>query len=260
MKELKIIDSRRLSSIERKEKMLLLVEEGEIKNVTLRYLVSAAVESKLPVVVAIPEDQYKTGKRGWAKIKILSSLIPTLVGVMPLSLDDRELELQSSWGKIYRMKRVVNSPKISETREKADLDMMARVEAILPTSNCWYYPAGSVIAKDGSILAEAVSTSFDSDNFSEIPLDSRDLGLDAGERLNFGDTLHSEPLAVAKAAKAGVSLEGATIYVSKFPCLNCMGSIIGAGIKRVVFEEDSYGIGDAKVLQENGVEMVRVKK
>ena len=47
--------------------------------------------------------------------------------------------------------------------------------------------------------------------------------------------IHSEVDAIGKAAKSGVSTEGATIYVTRYPCEACARLIITAGIKRVVF-------------------------
>ena len=47
--------------------------------------------------------------------------------------------------------------------------------------------------------------------------------------------IHSEVDAIGKAAKCGVSTEGATIYVTRYPCEACARLIITAGIKRVVF-------------------------
>ena len=47
--------------------------------------------------------------------------------------------------------------------------------------------------------------------------------------------IHSEVDAIGKAAKCGVSTEGATIYVTRYPCEACARLIIASGIKRVVF-------------------------
>lgn len=47
--------------------------------------------------------------------------------------------------------------------------------------------------------------------------------------------IHSEVDAIGNAAKCGVSTEGATIYVTRYPCEACARLIITAGIKRVVF-------------------------
>ena len=50
-------------------------------------------------------------------------------------------------------------------------------------------------------------------------------------------TVHSEANAIIQAAKAGTSIEGATIYVTASPCWYCFKLIANAGIKRIVFGE-----------------------
>lgn len=48
-------------------------------------------------------------------------------------------------------------------------------------------------------------------------------------------SVHAEANAIAWAAKAGVSLDGATIYCTHAPCKKCAELIIQAGIKEVVY-------------------------
>lgn len=50
--------------------------------------------------------------------------------------------------------------------------------------------------------------------------------------------LHAEANAITKVAKSGNSSQGATLYVTSSPCLECSKLIIQAGIKRVVFSEN----------------------
>ena len=51
-------------------------------------------------------------------------------------------------------------------------------------------------------------------------------------------TIHAESNAILQCAKFGVSTEGAFIYVTHFPCLNCSKQIIQAGIQQVIYEEE----------------------
>ena len=53
----------------------------------------------------------------------------------------------------------------------------------------------------------------------------------------FGRAVHAEMNAILDAALRGVSIHGATIYTTTFPCHNCARHIIGSGIRRVVFIE-----------------------
>ncbi len=65
--------------------------------------------------------------------------------------------------------------------------------------------------------------------------------------------LHAEANAITKVARSSNSSEGATLYVTASPCIECAKLIIQAGITRVVFAEyyrDTEGI---ELLQRAGI-------
>ena len=51
---------------------------------------------------------------------------------------------------------------------------------------------------------------------------------------------HSELNAILNAARNGVALMGATLYVTLFPCNECSKALIQAGIKKIVYLDDKY--------------------
>jgi dCMP deaminase len=54
-------------------------------------------------------------------------------------------------------------------------------------------------------------------------------------RSNCIRTIHAEANAIIQAARAGVRIEGGTIYVTTFPCWGCFKMIANAGLARIVF-------------------------
>lgn len=48
-------------------------------------------------------------------------------------------------------------------------------------------------------------------------------------------SIHSEVDAISGAAKHGIPLQGATAYVTRYPCEPCAKALISAGISRVVY-------------------------
>jgi dCMP deaminase len=50
-------------------------------------------------------------------------------------------------------------------------------------------------------------------------------------------TIHAETNAVLQAAKNGVGIDGATVYVTASPCWSCFKMITNAGIRRIVYGE-----------------------
>ena len=72
--------------------------------------------------------------------------------------------------------------------------------------------------------------------------------------------LHAEANAISKVAKSGNSSEGATLYVTASPCMECAKLIIQAGIRRVVYL-DEYRLTDGvDLLRRAGVECVHFTK
>ena len=51
-------------------------------------------------------------------------------------------------------------------------------------------------------------------------------------------TVHAEQNAIADAARRGVSVAGATAYISHFPCVNCAKVLAAAGIRAVRYHFD----------------------
>ena len=70
--------------------------------------------------------------------------------------------------------------------------------------------------------------------------------------------LHAEANAITKVAKSGNSSEGATLYVTASPCLECSKLIIQSGIKRVVYK-DEYRLTDGvDLLRRAGIEVEKI--
>lgn len=74
--------------------------------------------------------------------------------------------------------------------------------------------------------------------------------------VTFPYVLHAEANAITKVARSNNSSDGATLYVTASPCMECAKLIIQSGIRRVVFSE-MYRITDGLDLLSNaGVETV----
>ena len=61
-------------------------------------------------------------------------------------------------------------------------------------------------------------------------------------------TVHAEQNAICQAAKLGVSIDGATIYLQMTPCRICAMLLINSGIKRVVCERKYHAGGESEAL------------
>jgi dCMP deaminase len=63
-------------------------------------------------------------------------------------------------------------------------------------------------------------------------------GVPSGQRSELCRAAHAEQNAINFAARYGISIEGATLYTTCYPCSWCAKSIVNAGIVRVVYAED----------------------
>lgn len=102
---------------------------------------------------------------------------------------------------------------------------MARIWA--ENSYCQRRKVGALMVKDRTII---------SDGFNGTPAGFENVCEDeSGVTKSY--VLHAEANAITKVARSNNSSEGATLYVTASPCLDCAKLIIQAGIKRVVFDE-----------------------
>lgn len=76
---------------------------------------------------------------------------------------------------------------------------------------------------------------------------------------------HAEENAILNYRGNFGSLEGATIYVSLFPCNNCAKQIVQSGIKTVIYESDKYdgtpmNIASKRILDAAGVDYIKLDR
>lgn len=124
---------------------------------------------------------------------------------------------------------------------------MARIWA--ENSYCTRRKVGALIVKDKMII---------SDGYNGTPAGFENVcELDNGTTKPY--VLHAEANAITKIAKSGNNSDGATLYVTASPCMECSKLIIQSGIRRVVYSE-SYRLTDGiDLLKRAGVEVVLIE-
>ena len=70
--------------------------------------------------------------------------------------------------------------------------------------------------------------------------------------------LHAEANAITKLCKLGGISDGATIYVTCEPCIECSKLIIQSGIKKVVYSEDYRAHDGIELLRRAGIEIIKI--
>ncbi len=113
--------------------------------------------------------------------------------------------------------------------------IMAHVWA--KNSYCQRRQVGALIVKDRMII---------SDGYNGTPSGFENVCEDeTGSTKQY--VLHAEANAITKVAKSNNSSEGATLYITDSPCVECSKLIIQAGISRVVYDRE-YRITDGLAL------------
>ena len=100
-------------------------------------------------------------------------------------------------------------------------------------ATCSRRHVGCVLVKDRRVLA----TGYNGSMPGQPHCDDAGHFYMNGEENGCQRTNHAEASAIAFAAKFGVSVDGATCYVTTMPCYTCAKLLIMAGIKRIVFHD-----------------------
>jgi dCMP deaminase len=116
-------------------------------------------------------------------------------------------------------------------------------------SYCIRRQVGALLVKDKMII---------SDGYNGTPSGFENICEDENDKTK-PYVLHAEANAITKIAKSNNSSDGATLYVTSSPCLECSKLIIQAGIRRVVFSEAYHMNDGVELLFRAGVEVVRVE-
>ena len=131
--------------------------------------------------------------------------------------------------------------------EKFDHSYLEMAEIWAQNSYCKRRKVGALLVKDRMII---------SDGYNGTPSGFENVCEEDGVTKPY--VLHAEANAITKVAKSCNSSDGATLYVTASPCLECSKLIIQSGIKRVVYR-DEYRLTDGiDLLRRAGIEVEKV--
>ncbi len=133
-----------------------------------------------------------------------------------------------------------------KTKKQAELDLrylrMARIWS--ENSYCQRRKVGALVVKEKMII---------SDGYNGTPSGFENVCED-DDGLTKPYVLHAEANAITKIARSGNNSDGATLYVTDSPCIECAKLIIQAGIRRVVYGKQYRLTDGIELLQRAGIE------
>lgn len=134
---------------------------------------------------------------------------------------------------------------------------MGIMDAISQRATCDRGKAGCVITRDNRIIASgyvgAPPGMPHCDEAGHMMIERTNP--DGSKSQHCIRTAHAEENTIVHAARFGVPLKGATLYVNMTPCYTCAKMIITAGIKRIVARNDYHaGAMSKDMFQKIGID------
>ena len=136
-----------------------------------------------------------------------------------------------------------------EKQRQLDIRYMKMARIWAENSYCVRRQVGALIVRDKMII---------SDGYNGTPSGFENICEDeTGKTKPY--VLHAEANAITKVAKSNNSSEGATLYVTSSPCIECAKLIIQSGIKRVVYADSYHSMDCIDLLKRVGIEIGKVE-
>lgn len=124
-------------------------------------------------------------------------------------------------------------------------------------SKCWWRQVASVIVKDNEIILKGFNKMLPSEDECYKLGCIRD-HIQPGKNPEICSATHSEALVISEAANKGISLNGAILYVTHFPCPACAKLVALSGIKKVIYTRGSSVFDGERVLASRGIEIIKI--
>lgn len=125
-------------------------------------------------------------------------------------------------------------------RRPSRLDMLMEMASVVAKrSTCNRLHVGAVLAKDGRILSMGYNGPVSGAPHCKHIVDSKPRNTTLSDHVSQGcqDSVHAEANALIFAAREGISVKGAQLYVTHQPCLNCAQLIINSGITTITYDQ-----------------------
>lgn len=134
-----------------------------------------------------------------------------------------------------------------EKQRQLDMRYIRMAKIWAENSYCVRRQVGALIVKDKMII---------SDGYNGTPSGFENICEDENGKTK-PYVLHAEANAITKLAKSANNGDGATLYITAAPCIECAKLIIQAGIRRVVYAEEYRSEEGIALLRRVGIECVQ---
>ena len=146
------------------------------------------------------------------------------------------------------------------TRKSKDVYFAEIADLVSSRSTCLRNQVGAVLVKDSQILTTGYNGAPKGlPHCDDVGCMREELGVKPGERHELCRGLHAEQNSIIQAAYHGVSVRGAKMYCTTFPCSICTKMMINAGITEVIYVDYYDDKLSAQLLKEAGIQVRQFK-
>lgn len=141
--------------------------------------------------------------------------------------------------------------------KKSDQKIIELIQKEAEKSSDWWRHVGAAVVKASKVVLLSHNHHVPSEHMPYQDGDPRS-DFSKGVNLELSTAIHAEASLIAEAALKGMSLKGASMYVTTFPCPPCAKLIAYSGIKKLYYS-GGYGVLDGEsILKSRGVDIIFV--
>lgn len=147
-------------------------------------------------------------------------------------------------------------PGSTDRRPSWDEYFMTLANEVATRTTCLRRAVGAIIVKDRRILAtgyNGVPTGLA--HCAETGCLRQQLSVPSGQRHEICRGLHAEQNAIIQAARYGINITGASIYITTQPCVVCAKMLINADIKEIIYSNPYPDELAMSMLREAGIKL-----
>ncbi len=162
------------------------------------------------------------------------------------------------WDKNQVLAQKDVTPECEISAEAFDSEVMLFLEVQKKYSSDFWRQVSAAVVINERIFHYAYNTQVPDQEYPYFYSDPR-INFSRGVAIELSTAEHAESRLIALCAKDGVSVDGASIYVTTFPCPVCAKAIATAGFAKCYFRE-GYSMLDAEnILKAANIKLVKVK-
>ena len=144
-------------------------------------------------------------------------------------------------------------------RPSWDEYFMEIANVVRKRSTCLRRQVGAVVVRDRQILTTGYNgVPRKLHHCSQVGCLRDRLNVPSGERHELCRGIHAEQNAIVQAAVHGISIAGASIYITHQPCSLCAKILINAGLEKIIMHGDYPDKLAEEILQEAGIEVFKM--